>query len=94
LPEGRPFSGKARTLLKIELASIQIFGENKSSDVLVVPGFAGHPARLPKAGFVFFKSGKFLPSWADHIGPRQDKSDSLAPANGIFAVFANGLDGA
>ena len=59
-----------------------------------LPGFAGHPARLPKAGFVFFKSGKFLPSWADHIGPRQDKSDSLAPANGIFAVSANGLGGA
>jgi hypothetical protein len=53
LPEGRPISGKAGTLLKIELASIQIFGENRTAKFAVFPGFAGHPARLPKAGFVF-----------------------------------------
>jgi hypothetical protein len=52
-PEGRPISGKAGALLKIELAPIQIFGENRNCQLPVFPGFAGHPARLPKAGFVF-----------------------------------------
>jgi hypothetical protein len=42
LPEGRPISGKAAPMLKKELASIQNFGENKSCQTLVFPGFAGH----------------------------------------------------
>jgi hypothetical protein len=53
LPEGRPISGKAEALLKNELAPSQNFGENRNCQLLFVPGFAGTPARLPKAGFVF-----------------------------------------
>jgi hypothetical protein len=54
LPEGRPSLGKAKTLLKIELASSQNFGEKQDCQIAVSsPALPGHPARLPKAGFVF-----------------------------------------
>jgi hypothetical protein len=52
LPEGRSISGKAGALLKIELASSQIFGESQCCQLLISSALpdTGPPST---AGFVF-----------------------------------------
>jgi hypothetical protein len=52
LPEGRP-GGQSGSAAQKELARFINFGETGVVSFLAFPGFAGHPARLLKAGFVF-----------------------------------------
>ncbi len=53
-PEGaRTISGKAPPRPKKGLVSDRVFGEDQVAQTLIVPGFAGTPAALIWAVFVF-----------------------------------------